>query len=90
MIVFLKFAKTNAKDSACDFIGLKNIKLNYAYKECKERWLKLINGLIKKFPNIHQFCYGDISKFLLLLRKGVYQNEYMDSWERFNEASIPR
>ena len=25
-----------------------------------------------------------INKFALLLRKGVYLYEYMDSWERFN------
>ena len=28
-------------------------------------------------------------KFLLLLRKGLYPYEYMDSWERFNETSLP-
>ena len=27
--------------------------------------------------------------FVLLLRKGVYPYEYMDSWERFNETSLP-
>ena len=58
--------------SVCSFIGLKNNKLNYEYKECKKRWLKPVNGLIKKFPNINQFCEGDINKFILLLRKGVY------------------
>ena len=35
------------------------------------------------------FCNGDLNKFLLLLRKGVYPYEYMDSWERFNETSLP-
>ena len=24
-----------------------------------------------------------------MLRKGVYPYEYMDSWEKFNETSIP-
>ena len=48
-----------------------------------------INELIKKFSNIHQFCNGDTNKFLLLLRKGIYPYEYMDSWERFNETSLP-
>ena len=28
-------------------------------------------------------------KFIFLLRKGVYPYEYMDSWERFDEASLP-
>ena len=58
--------------SVSNFIGLKNNKLGYKCKECKKRWLKLINGLIKKFSNIHQFFSGDIYKFALLLKKGVY------------------
>ena len=51
--------------------------------------MKPVNGLIKKFPNIHQFSNGDINKFVLLLRKSVYPYEYMDSWERFDEISLP-
>ena len=35
------------------------------------------------------FCNVDINKFILLLRKGVYPYEYMDSWERFDETSLP-
>ena len=27
--------------------------------------------------------------FFFLLRKGVYPYEYMDSWERFDETSLP-
>ena len=75
--------------SVCNFIGPKNNRLNYKCKECKKRWSKLVNKLIKKFPNIYQFCNEDINKFVLLLRKGVYPYEYMNSWERFNEASLP-
>ena len=52
-------------------------------------WLKPVNRLIKKFPNIHQFCNKDINKFVLLLQKGVYPCEYMDIWERFDETSLP-
>ena len=75
--------------SVCNFIVLKNNKLNYECKECKKRWLKPINGLIKKFPNICQFCNGGINKFVSLLRKGVYPYEYVDSWKRFDETSLP-
>ena len=75
--------------SVCNFIGLENNKLNYKCKECKKRSLKPINELIKKFPNVYQFCNGDTNKFVLLLRKGVYPYEYMDCWERFNETSLP-
>ena len=65
--------------SVCNFIGLENNKLNYKCKECKKRWLMPIKGLIKKFPNVYQFCNEDINKFFLLLRKGVYPYEHMDS-----------
>ena len=51
--------------------------------------LKTINGLSKKFSNIHQFCNGDINQFVSLLRKGVYPYKYMDSWKRFHETSLP-
>ena len=50
--------------SVCDFIGLKNNKLSYKCKECNKRCLKPVNELIKKFPNIHEFCNGDINKFV--------------------------
>ena len=75
--------------SECDFIGFKNNRLNYRCKECKETCTKSINELIEKFPRMYQFCNGDLNKFVLLLRKGVYPYEYMDSWERFNETSLP-
>ena len=45
--------------------------------------------LIKKFPNKYQLCNKDLNKFELLLRKGVYPYEYMDSWKRFKEESLP-
>ena len=75
--------------SECDFIGFRNNRLNYRCKECKGISTKSINGLIEKFPRMYQFCNGDLNKFVLLLRKGVYPYEYMDSWERFNETSLP-
>ena len=63
--------------------------MNYRCKERNEISTKPINGLIEKFPKIYQFCNGDFNKLVLLLRKGVYLYEYMDSWERFNETSLP-
>ena len=58
-------------------------------KQKKKKCCKPINGLIKKFPHIYQFCNGDFNKFVLLLRKGVYSYEYMDGWERFDETLLP-
>ena len=75
--------------SECGFIKFKNNRLNYRCKEFKRTSSKSIRGLIKKFPSIYQFCNGGINKFVLFLRKGVYPYEYMDSWERFDETSLP-
>ena len=45
--------------------------------------------LIKRFYNTYRLSDNDINKFKLLLRKGVYPYEYMDSWKRFNETELP-
>ena len=50
---------------------------------------KIIEGLIKKFSSIHQFCNGDLNEFILLLRKGIYLYEYLDIWEKFDETTLP-
>ena len=70
-----------------EFIELKNNRLQYKCYKCTKIQLKPINEVIKKIPNKYRFCNKDISKFILLLRKGVY--EYMDSWEIFNETTLP-
>ena len=76
-------------NSECCFLGLKNNRLIYRCKECKEEWKRPIKKLIETFPGVYQFCNNDLNKFVLLLRKGVYPYEYMDSWEKFNEATLP-
>ena len=73
--------------SVYEFIGLS--KLHYKCNEFKKGQLKPINGLIKNFFSVYQFFNGDINKFALLLRKVVYPYEYMESWERFDETSLP-
>ena len=44
--------------------------------------------LIKRFYNTCQLCNNNINKFNLLLRKGIYPCEYMNSWKRFNETEL--
>ena len=75
--------------SECEFKGPKNIKVSYNCNGCGKKQLKLINRLIKKFPNTQRFCSNDINKFILVLRKGFYSYEYMDSKEGFNETTLP-
>ena len=38
---------------------------------------------------MYKFCNGDLNKFFLLLRKGIYRYEYIASWERLDENTIP-
>ena len=52
-----------------EFVGFENSRLH-----------KILNG--KNFPTLNKFCNVDINKYFLLLRKGIYPYEYMDSWER--------
>ena len=48
-----------------------------------------IDELIKKCPNVYSICNNDLGKFLLLLKKGKYPYEYMNTWNRFNECKNP-
>ena len=86
--------------SNLDYVCItKNKKLLLKCCNCNTYYKKKFNNdLIKKFKNTYSFCNNGatesssserINKFVLLLRKGVYAYEYMDSWERFNEKLLP-
>ena len=77
-------------NSCLDYIKAKNEKLLLKCFNCNNYYKKKFNkDLIKKFKNTYSFCDNDLNKFVLLLRKSVYPYEYMDSWEKFNETSLP-
>ena len=76
--------------SCLDYMITKDDQLILRCFECKKNYKKDFNNeLIKRFSNIYEFCNEDINKFILLLRKVVHPYEYMDSWERFDETSLP-
>ena len=77
---------TNCK-SCHDFLTTKDEQLTFS---CKKNYEKDFNKeLIQRFVNIYEFCNSYLNKFILLLRKDGYPYEYVDSWERFNETSLP-
>ena len=66
-----------------DYIKIKNEKLILKCYNCKQRYRKKFNKeLIKRFASTYSFCNNDLYKFVLLLRKGIYPYEYMDSYEK--------
>ena len=76
--------------SYLDYMATKGEQLIFRCFRCKKNYEKDFNKeLIQRFANIYESCNGYLNKSILLLRKGVYPYEYMDSWERFNETSLP-
>ena len=78
-------------ESFLDYVRItKNEILMFKCFNCEQYYKKKFNkDLIKRFASMYEFCNKDLNKFILLLRKGVYPYEYKDSWERFNETSLP-
>ena len=68
---------------------VKGNTLIFNFLGCDKNYEKGFNKAIKKrFKNTYYFCNGDINKLCLILQKGVYSYENMNSWERLNEISL--
>ena len=76
--------------SCVNYMIIKDEQLIFRCFECKKNYNKDFDKeLINRFLSTYEFCNGDIDKFILLLRKGVYPYKYMDNWEIFNETLLP-
>ena len=76
--------------SCLDYMSFKDEQLIFRCFEFKKNYKKDFNReLIKRFANIYEFCDKYINRLILLLRKGVYLYEYMDSWGKFDETLLP-
>ena len=66
--------------SHLNYMSVKDDQLIFRCFEYKKNYNKDFNKeLIKRFANSYEFCNRDINKFILLLRKGVFPYEYIDS-----------
>ena len=63
---------TNCKPSL-DYMKVENNQLIFKCLNCNKNYNNNFNKeLINRFSNTYKFNNGDIDKFILLLRKGVY------------------
>ena len=63
--------------SCLNYMTTKDEQLIFDYKK---NYKKDFNKeLIQRFANMYEFWNGDLNKIILLLRKGFYPYEYMDS-----------
>ena len=77
-------------NSSLDYMKVENNQFMFKCLSWNKNYDNDFNKeLINRFSNTYKFCNGDINKFVLLLRKGVYPYNYMNSWERFNETLLP-
>ena len=76
--------------SCLDYMrSTKNEKLIRKCFNCETYYRKKFKKeLIKRFASTYEFCNKDLSKFILLLRKGVYPYEYMDNLGRIQRIVI--
>ena len=77
-------------ESSIEYINARDSKVVFKCLNCNKNYnIDFNNELINRFSSTYNFSERDINKFILLLRKAVYPYEYMDSWERFDETSLP-
>ena len=58
-------------------------------KRCETRKIKDIDDGVLKNNHNYTSRYWDCENFCLLIRRGVYPCEYMDSWKKFEETKLP-
>ena len=77
-------------NSYFEYISTKDKQLIFKCIKCNKNHKKHFNkDLIERFVSTYEFCDRDINKFFLMLRKVIYQYEYINIWERFKETSLP-
>ena len=89
MIILPKYKWKNRR-SDLETVAAKDSILTFKRVDCKENFNEEFDDdLSISFMNTYKFCDGDINKFCLRLRKGVYTERYVNNWQRFSEATLP-
>ena len=84
----------------CEENSHKNIKIKLkdignnrlirtSCKSCRSKKDQPLSTLIERFPSTFKLCKKNMEKFILLLKKCVYPYEYMDSFDKFDETTLP-
>ena len=60
--------------------------INTRCKTCTKRSKESIESLKNKYPNTFCLVNGNMDKFILFLKKGVYPYEYMNGWKKFEKT----
>ena len=81
--------KCKGCDCFLEYESVKDNLIKYKCLSCNKSYSSKIDEELKRFKNTFKFSNNDIIKFILLLRKGVYPNTYIDDREKFNETILP-
>ena len=71
---------------------MQRLQFFLEYESVKDNLIKqkkIDEKLKKGFKKILRFFKNDISKLILLLKKGVCPYEYMNEWETFSKIVLP-
>ena len=70
----------------CKFVGIKNGRLNYKYKECKKSCTKVIN--LEKFPTLKIFSKDFYNNFNLENISDKDDKHIQKVWETFEIKNL--
>ena len=78
-------------------VNVKKIAIKTKIKIKEEHRKKIIYTICnscrtkigQQFPSTYKLCDKNVNKFILLLKKGIYPYEYMDSTDKLNETTLP-
>ena len=68
--------KCQKRKSGLEYATFKDSTLTFKCVHCNKNYEKEFDD---DLPNTYRFCDGDINRFFLMLRKGVYSYKHMDS-----------